>query len=296
MNNLKNIIKQAIDIHMHVGPEPIPRKYTAQELVNVEKGKIAGIVLKNHFYSTSPFIQEVRDVKDIKLFGGIVLNNAVGGLNPEAIYASSLLTDRPLMVWFPTINAENFLRQSKYEIAPEWVNNKNFQARKAKEVKPVMVTENRTLTKETINVLKVIKKCDSVLATGHIGWEESVLLINKALELGITKIVITHPIYQRINMSAEVQKTLARKGCFIEIPYSMYAIDKIPIAKIVKQIKEIGARYIILSSDVGQPFSPSPSQALELFAELLKRNGISNADLIQMMVENPKKLIFSTKL
>jgi hypothetical protein len=291
MNNLKNIIKRAIDTHMHIGPEPIPRKYTAQELVREEKGKIAGFVLKNHFYQTSSFIKEVKNTKGIKLFGGIVLNNSVGGLNPKAICTASSLTNRPLMVWFPTIDAENFLLQSKYEIAPEWINNNNFQARKAKNVKPVMVTRNKRLTKETVIVLETIKKCNCVLATGHIGWQESMLLINKALSLGINKIVITHPIYQRINMSIAIQKILAKKGCFIEVPYSMYSIDKISIDKIVKQIKAIGSKYIIISSDMGQSFSLSPSQALFKFANLLKKRGITNKELNIMIVSNPRKLL-----
>jgi len=291
MNNLKNIIKQAIDVHMHIGPEPIPRKYTVQELVSEEKGKIAGLVLKNHFSPTTSFIKEVKDMKGIELFGGIVLNNAVGGLNPEAIYAASMLTDKPFIVWLPTINAENFLRQSEYEIAPEWINDNNFQARSADDVKPVLVTRNGQLTKETIAVLKTIKKCNAILATGHIASYESELVVEKALALEIKKIVITHPIYQRIAMPIKMQQKLAQKGCFIEMSYSMYGIDKIPLKQIAQQIEAIGAKHVIISSDVGQTFSPPPSQALKLFANLLKKEGISYAQLSQMMVENPRKLI-----
>lgn len=276
---------------MHIGPEPIPRKYTVQELVNEEENKIAGFVLKNHFCSTAPFIKEAKNTKGIELFGGIVLNNAIGGLNPEAIYAASLLTDKPLIVWFPTINAENFLRQSKYEIAPEWINDKSFQARNAKDVKPVVVARNGQLTRETINVLKAIKKYKTILATGHIAWQESVLLVNEALKLGVTKIVVTHPIYQRINMSIKVQKELAEKGCFIEIPYSMYAIDKISVDKIARQIRIVGPQSIILSSDVGQTFSYSPSIALTKFANKLIEQGINYKELYSMLVTNPRLLM-----
>lgn len=291
MNNLKNIIKKAIDIHMHIGPEPIPRKYTAEELVTEEKEKIAGLVLKNHFYSTSPFVKGVKDIKGVELFGGIVLNNAVGGLNPEAIYSASILTEKPIMVWFPTINSENFLRQSKYEIAPEWTNNRNFKARSAKEVKPVIVTRNGLLTEAAITVLKMIKRCNEILATGHITWKESVLLVNEALKLGITKIVITHPIYQKINMPINVQKMLTQKGCFIEQSYSMYSIDKISIDKIAKQIEEVGYENVILSSDMGQTFSPPPSEALFTFGKVLINEGISEDGLFMMSVTNPKKLL-----
>lgn len=290
-NNLKDIVRQAIDIHFHIGPEVIPRKFTVEELIRKESGKISGLVLKNHFYPTSPFIREIKKIGDIKLFGSVVLNNAIGGLNQEVIYASNLISDLPIVVWFPTINAENFLNKSEYEIAPEWVQTKNFIARKAKDVIPVKPIKNKKVTDNTLSVLKMIKKVNGVLATGHISWQESEILVKKTQKLGIKKIVITHPIYQRIDMPIDIQKKLAKKGCFIEQSYSMYSIDKIPISKIVKHIKEIKPESIILSSDVGQPFSPSPSNALFKFSTLLKKEGITNDELITMMVKNPKKLL-----
>lgn len=288
--DLKNIIKQAIDIHVHIGPEIIPRKYTVNTLIDEDAGKLGGAVLKNHFYPTSPLIASAKK-SGLKLFGGIVLNNAVGGLNSEAIYSVNLISEKPIVVWFPTTNAENFLKQSVYEIAPEWVEKKGFKARSVKKVKPVLVTKDAKLTNETIDVLKMIKQCNASLATGHISWQESVLLIERALKLEITKIVVTHPIYQRINMPVKIQKMLAKKGVFIEQSYSMYSIDKISIKNIASQIKAVGMKYVILSSDVGQTFSPSPSIALTRFSTLLKREGITNQELFEMLVVNPKKLL-----
>lgn len=282
---IKQIIKQAIDIHVHIGPEIIPRKYTVAELVKTEKDKLGGAVLKNHFYPSSPLIKETTS-DSLKLFGGVVLNNFVGGLNPEAIYSASLLSDNPIMVWFPTLNAKNFLDKSDFEIAPEWVNNKNFKGRSSREVKPVVIEEPQLSL-----VLKTIEETGAVLATGHLSWQESVELVNKAREIGIKKIVVTHPIYQRINMPIDIQKQLASEGVFIEQSYSMYSIDKISIDAIASQIKAIGAQSVILSSDVGQPFSLSPSQALTNFAQLLNNEGLTKKQLYQMLVTNPKKLL-----
>lgn len=288
---LKDIIRQTIDIHVHVGPEVIPRKFTVAKLIKAEEGKIGGFVLKNHFYPTTPFIKEMSDTKKLKLFGAIALNNAVGGLNSEAIYASAMISDQPVMIWFPTINAENFLKQNEFEIAPEWINQNDFKARKSKEVKPVKVVENNKLTKNATMTLQSIKKCNGVLATGHISWEESEILIKQAIKIGIKNIVITHPIYQSINMPIKVQKKLAKKGCFIEQSYSMYSIDKIPIKKIARQIKAVGCGSVILSSDVGQTFSPSPSEALLKFARLLEKRGITINELYTMLVVNPRRLL-----
>lgn len=289
-NPLQIIIAQAVDIHMHIGPEPIPRKYSVRELIKSENNKIAGFVLKNHFMPTSPFIKTENN-KQLILYGGIVLNNSVGGLNSDAILIACQLSDKPIVVWFPTINAKNFLAQSKFEIAPEWINDKKFISKKSSDVKPVNLLNKGKLTVEAITCLKTIKKCKAILATGHISPIETTILVNQALALGISKIVITHPIYQKIEMTNELQKEFANKGCFIEIPYSMYSIDKIPITKIIEEIKSVGFQNIILSSDMGQVYSPAPSVALGKFAQLLIASGIKEKELFRMLVENPKKLL-----
>ena len=290
---IKQIIKSAIDLHFHIGPEIIPRKYNdIQKLIKNQKGKIAGMALKNHFYPTSLFINQFSDFNDFTLIGSIVLNNFVGGFNPEAVYAASIISKSPIIVWFPTIDADNFLSKSKFEIPWEWVKKKDFQARRSKTIKGISVFDKkRQLTKESISVLKMIKKTSSILATGHISWQESKKLVETALAIGVKKIIITHPIYQRINMPIKTQKYLASLGCFIETCYSMYSIDKISIKKITNQIREIGEDKMIITSDVGQNFSENPNLALEKFARLLIGERIGINQLKKMLIDNPNQII-----
>ena len=291
--NIKDLIRSSIDLHYHIGPEIIPRKFdNVISLIKNQNNKIRGIALKNHFYPTVPFIKKVKKNNNLILIGSVVLNNFVGGLNPEAIYAASLINRAPIIVWFPTINAKNFLEKTKYEIAKEWVQQKDFKARLSKDVKGIYIFDKKgNLNKKTFEVLEAIKKTNSILATGHISWQESKKLVKEALSIGIRRIIITHPIYQKINMPINVQTELGIMGCFIEVCYSMYSIDKIPIDKIVFQIKEIGYKNIILTSDVGQKFSPDPSVALYKFSNLLLNEGITLNMLYKMLVKNPRKII-----
>lgn len=287
---LINVIRQGVDLHVHIGPEIIPRKYTVEKLLRSEKGKIAGMVLKNHFYPTSPLVPRTSDKPC--LFGSIVLNNFVGGLNPEAIYAASLVGPKPLLVWFPTVSSKRFLDKSTYEIAPEWVNQKKFRGRYSHEIEGIRIANNRgRIFENAIRVLKVIKTTNSILATGHISPNESLILVNAARKIGITKVIVTHPIYQKIDMPVSMQKQLIRYGAIIEQSFSMYSIDKIAIKKIVDQIKEVGANNIVLSSDVGQTFSPSPSRALYEFGEKLTQYKITMEELKTMIVINPRQLV-----
>lgn len=288
----KEIIKEAIDLHVHIGPEVLPRKYTVETLVAAEKERLGGACFKSHFFPTTPFIKELKSLpKNFRLIGSITLNNPVGGLNPEAVRSAATLSDGPMVVWFPTISAKNFLGKSKYEIRPEWVRGTNYQPRLSTEVKGLSILKNGNLTEETEAVLRVIEKQDLILATGHVSWKEARKLIIEANKMKIRRMLVTHPIYQLIDMPVNIQAELADLGAIIEMCYSMFSIDKIGIEKIVSQIKDVGPENFILSSDVGQIASDSPSQSLEKFMKLLSANGISESDLYRMLVTNPSKLI-----
>jgi hypothetical protein len=92
-------------------------------------------------------------------------------------------------------------------------------------------------------------------------------------------------------MPIEIQIELAQKGCFMEQSYSMASIDGISVVEIASQIKAVGAKSVVLSSDVGQKFSVPPSQALFEFARLLMRQGIPIKDIETMLVTNPVELL-----
>lgn len=284
-------VKKFIDLHVHIGPEVLPRRFIVSSLIKKQEGKVRGIALKNHFYPTMPLIKGGKK-SELILIGSVTLNNYLGGLNADAIYASAQLSERPIIVWFPTINAENFLRRSTYEIPLEWVG-KGFKSRLSKEVKGIRIIDNQgKLTKEAKKVLAAIKENNCILATGHVSWQEAQVLVREASKEGIKKIIVTHPIYQLIDMPVNVQKELAEyEGVFMEQNYAMYTIDNIAIGKIADQIKKIGAEKCILTSDMGQVKNPTPSEALEAFTELLKQQGISEKELRIMGEENPRKLL-----
>ncbi len=293
--NYKKVLKQAVDLHVHIGPEIIPRKFNLQELLDYEKGKLKGVGVKNHFF---PIIS-TSGAKAKKLpivINSVVLNRYIGGFNSKIIYALAEISDRPIIVWFPTLHAEKFLKIQKNEIPQEWIKPEckdKIKLRPVNKIKPLSVFNSKgSLSEDVKKVLIAIKKCDAILATGHISWQESKALVKFAVgKIGIKKIIITHPIYQKIDMPVDVQQEMAEMGAFIEQCYSMYSIDKITIAKIASQIKKIGAENCILSSDVGQAFSKSPSESLGDFTVLLEKEGITEQEIKIMLIDNPNKLI-----
>lgn len=289
--NYKKLLQSAIDLHVHVGPEIIPRKFNLVELAQAERGKLKAVAVKSHFNPTTDFKRP--KMAECFIIDSITLNNYVGGFNAEAVIAVAKAANRPIIIWFPTISAKNFLRGQECEIPKEWIGGKLVNNRKASQIKQLCVLDTQGNIKlEVKEVLKAIKDYNCILATGHISWQECVKLVKTAQkEFGIYKIVITHPVYQRINMPLSVQKKMAQSGAFIEQCYSMYSIDKIPIPKIAQQIKALDAKNCILSSDVGQTFSQDPSEALADFMSLLQKQGISEKELKTIMIDNPLRLI-----
>lgn len=294
----QEILEQAIDLHVHIGPEMIPRKFTLPDLISYETGKLRGVGVKNHFFPTIAMGKlPTRDKEeDFIVINSVVLNRYVGGFNPDIIRACAELSEKPIIVWFPTLHTENFLLSQKTEIPEEWIDPNlrgKITLRRSVDVKPLAIFDSdKRLLEEVKGVLNVIKEQSAILATGHLSWQDSYELVKFASnEVGIGKIIITHPIYQKIAMPVSTQKELAQLGALIEHCYSMYSIDKIPIRKIAEQIKEVGATNCILSSDVGQIFSKSPSESLADFMALLIGEGITEEEIKTMLIVNPGKLV-----
>lgn len=290
--NYKKLLRQAIDLHVHIGPEIIPRKFTLSELIACEAGKLRGIGVKNHFFPTAAMTKLPAQKGTPFVVNSVVLNHYVGGFNPDVIQASAELSEKPIIVWFPTLHTEQFLRSQEFEIPEEWIDQKmrgKLPLCPTKNIQALSIFDgNKKISKVVERVLRAIKECGAILATGHLSWRESYALVKCAFEvIGVEKIILTHPIYQKIDMPLAVQKLLAMQGAFIEHCYSMYAIDKIPMRRIARQIKFVGAQRCIMSSDVGQTFSKSPSEALQEFVSLLRKEGISVWEIKRMLVDNP---------
>ncbi len=286
---LRDIICRSIDMHVHVGPEVIPRRYDPTTLRMSETGLLAGAVLKNHFYSTVPAVNESQAFAE---YGAVVLNWAMGGLNAEAVRAAGYIAKRRFVVWLPTINAANFLAKSEYELAPEWCSGQNIQPRKAADVQGISVLdENGRLTEAAKDVALAVSETGAILATGHISEKESIAMADFALDCGVSAVIVTHPVYQRIAIPLASQRRLAAKGCYMEVCYSMFSIDGISIKRLSTQIRNVGPDRTILSSDVGQLKSVSPSEALLIFCMLLVKEGIPVKWIETMLVTNPRNIL-----
>ena len=84
-DTVRGLLQGAFDTHIHSSPDVLPRKFDDLDLIKraVDAG-MSGFVLKSHYICTADRATLLRQLfPGVRVFGGIVLNNSVGGLNPH---------------------------------------------------------------------------------------------------------------------------------------------------------------------------------------------------------------------
>jgi len=269
------IIKGAIDIHIHIGPDPLRRRrVTAYEAaIQAREAGMRGIVLKSHDYITTPVTYIVQQlVPGIELYGGIALDFEVGGLNPAAVEMAGKIGTR--MVWMPTFSSRCDLEKQKIQGQGITILDQSGQ------ILPVVP-----------EILELIKKYDMTLATGHLSTPEIFALLEEARKVGVRRTIITHPLSFSFGCRASIdeQKRMIREGVFIEHCFigTMPTSDRIDPQRIAEAIRAVGAEHCILSTDFGQIFNPVPVEGMRMYIETMLRCGLTQEEIILMVRKNP---------
>src|SRR5437868_6204763 len=102
-----------IDMHVHSHPDVFGRNMDDIDVARLAKSRgMRGIVLKNHVSETASRAALVmKVVPGVEVFGGIVLNNAVGGINPAAVeWMHRMYGGRGKVVWLPTFESDKHVK------------------------------------------------------------------------------------------------------------------------------------------------------------------------------------------
>jgi hypothetical protein len=288
-------------MHVHCGPEAIPRKFHAKDLAQlVRQFGMETLVIKSHFTYTSDWALMAFRETGVKIYGSITMNQHVGGINPYALRAAlgpqEDGTGFLKVVWMPTIHSAAHLEMQRrhghqMDIPPEWTGGALApSAMRIEEVSPVSIRAPGVLPLLD-EVLNIVSNHDLVLATGHLSAEETVFLVQRARERGVKKILLTHPLYESTNLGVEDIKTLVGPDTFVEHSYGLHTIDHIPFEIMVHYIKEVGAQHCVLTSDLGQINMPSPPEGLLDFSNHLVKRGITEGEIVRMIRDNPRYLL-----
>jgi hypothetical protein len=270
-------LEGVIDVHVHAAPDSRDRSIDALEAARMaQRMGMRAVVFKNHYTHTASLAYLVAQVvPDVHFFGGIALNNTVGGVNPNAVEHMALTAGRfGKVVWLPTFDSE--------------YNNRIA----APSPRPIAIMRDGALLPAVGRVFELIAQYDLSLATGHSSPTETLHLIPIAKAAGVERIIVTHPGSPLVRMTVEQQRQAAALGALLEYPIGTYTPpSEQTFAEMIAQIRAVGPEHVVLSTDLGQPLRPTPADGLVGYIGQLRDAGFSDAELDLMTKQNPARFL-----
>lgn len=286
-DRIGDILRGAVDPHVHSGPSIAPRAVDHLDLVRtLSDAGFAAVVTKDHDYSGVMCARLIRDHHPeltTRLFSGIVLNNVVGGFNPYAVEHTAAMDGR--IVWLPTLAAENHLR---WEKTSGWVHPATTQ--KMRPAAPVPLFEDGRLRPEVLDVLDVVASTGMALASGHIHVSETKIVFAEARRRGVERLIFTHP-EDIVGASIDDTREIAAMGAYVERSMGFFVKGSRFLNRTIEELQTfidcVGPERTILCSDLGQVGSITPLEGLRRAVAMCLSLGYQDAQIHAMVATNP---------
>lgn len=282
----------ACDLHIHSGPDIFERiANDVETAVACRDAGMRAIVFKCHADTTMTRAwHTANQVSGIKVFGGIVLNLNVGGINPAAVDVALKLG--AVQVWMPTYHS---LAHYKATGKMGGYGHQGSDVKQDYPIEPITIlNEKGELIPEVYSIIELVKKHNAILGTSHLGSDEALKLIRAAREAGCQKVVLTHPFFTPPSCTVAQVKEAVELGAYVEFcaGNALSPIPApIPLELYVQAIEACGSKQLIISSDTGHPRKTLSPETIRMFAQSLTYKGVKTADLEAMMNYNYNKLL-----
>ena len=291
-----DLLQGAIEIHVHSGPDLFPRLLDHVEMARLAKSAgYRALVLKSHNMGSAdrvPFIRML--VPDIDIFGSLTLNYSVGGINPFAVNAA--LGFGAKIVWMPTVDARNHMNffggagQFGSSIKSEKKLPDFYKRAKGLTV----FSEDGKLLPEVRDVLDLVAANRIAFGLGHVNLDEMFALAKACRDAGVQKAFVDHPDIAFTKVPLEAQVELAKLGVKMnyvasEVSPRFYCISP---KEIVRNMREVGIKNSLISTDVGTPSNPNPIEMMRVYVQILLEEGLTPDEVKTMLHDNPAALLY----
>lgn len=283
------LMQGAVDLHVHSGPSTMSRQVDHFEAVEqAAAAGLRGIMFKDHHYSVAPFLpimERVLGHHGVAMFGGLVLNNSTGGLDPFVVDAQLKMGAK--LIWMPTAQSANHIRSSyrKSRLAS------NVQLKKSPGI--TVVDAYGELLDVVKEILDSIAEFDAILSSGHLHVSEIWALFTEAKKRGVKRLLINHPMYG-LHFTYDNIREFADFGAVIEQSACLYVDSRFNVfspAELKEHIEAAGVANTSIGSDLGQVDNPSPVEGLRQAIKMCLALGFSEDDVRLMVRDNPAKLV-----
>jgi hypothetical protein len=282
---IDEVMHGAIDMHVHFGPDMPPAADLAvarrlDGLGTARQARDAGmraIVIKSHHWPTGALARTLQPlVPEVALFGTVVLNYSIGGLNPFAVEVGAKIGCKVLFA--PTWNALHHAsgrRGGSADRTPVGLRGRPGIA---------IIDERGQLLPEMHEILDIAKTNDMVVATGHVSPEEHLVLVAEAHRRGIHRVVISHV---RDEISLEDRKRMAKQGAVVELVYRAGQNAR----PLIEAARAVGVQHCAMTVDGGQAFGPVPAEAFRAFVGQLLFHGMTPEEVKMMAQTVPARVL-----
>lgn len=279
-------LKGICDMHVHTNPDLRLRAYSDLELADaaVRVGARA-IVIKSHLGFTvnraaiaNEYVRKVYgENTGFTMYGGVVMNKVIGGVNPEAVEKGLKLGAK--VIWLPTQSAKRHMEKMGQDPA-----------------NGIELVRDGKVVPDLMDVFRLIRDYDVVLGTAHVSPEEAFIVVEAARDAGIKKIVITHPEWWVCDYSIEDQIRLVKDyDVILERCYAQNMGKGKPYHLNLKEnaelIQEIGYEHVMADTDGGQTENPDWETEMYEYMHYLVEYGIPIEQVYHMTKTIPYRLL-----
>jgi hypothetical protein len=285
------LLKGAVDLHCHSGPAAMPRVLDHHEaMMDCAAAGFRALLYKDHFYLGVPhavMLEKLFPDTGVRLFSGLALNNASGGINPHAVDHAASIGAK--IIWMPTLSAQNHIAQLTGQ-------GKSFPKTARKMLDPVPLSAldaNGAVSDAAKACLDIIAEADIILAGGHLPARELHLLFDEAKRRGVKKMLVNHPTYI-VGCNDDDIRSLVAAGATIEHSICMFAdgkSKKFGASDLAHLIEVAGVDRTILSSDLGLLDNPRPVEGFRQIVRMLLDLQFPTADIQRLIGTNAASLI-----
>ena len=265
-------LRGVIELHVHAGPDVRPRKMDALTLARTAKAAgMRAILLKSHDTITADLAQIVESaVGDIRVFGAVTLNEAVGGFNPAAVRAALALGAKE--VFMPTFSAAHHRRQE------------------GKSGGLSILDGSGQVRDDVKAILDLVAEADVVLGTSHLSPDEILVLARAARQHGLRKFLVSHPEISFLAIPLDVQRALAAEGAYFERMH-LHGNSCVDWPGLAAVMRAVGIERTVLVTDLGRADAVDPVTGMREMLDEMARHGFNEAELDLMTRETPARLL-----
>ncbi len=300
----RELMRGAVCYHTHVGwirrIQSEPCRTILDPETAVRSAAAAGMraILLRDLYCNSAGMAAILQphVPEIQILGGIFLNSEIGGVNPYAIDTAMSYGNGAKFVCLATDSAAH--SALKDGVPPEEV--------AAEPVRYVTPFEHGKLKPEMYRILEIVAARGILLETGTLAPDEILTMVSEARQVGVERIVVTHPSPGFVGMTVDEQVRAADLGAFIEYAWIFYThhssfrsrrypkygrLPTLEVGSALDEIRAVGPERCLLSTDMGQLDQPLPVEGLREFVFCLLELGVPPRDIGRMIRDNPSYLL-----